>query len=191
MQSTLTSFLVFFLFIITPSSGKGVKSNFIVINFKFDINSGGSSSLSKRGIGCDELAQPSTEYKNNNATWELLCGQSFDVAKLLQVTYTSKFSDCLNACQDFDQSAPCLGVQYGPGNGTAGEPSSLNICYLMWDMINLNKSSRSSDWDSAQLKVSNSSTVCTYCSMNLLFIGRYLSEWNIHFPNRCQIHLHL
>jgi hypothetical protein len=107
--------------------------------------------LSKRGIGWTELGQSSTYQNGTGPKCAPLCDQAFDSSKILQITYTKTFSDCLDACSDFYQSAPCVGVQYGPGNGTVGE-AGLNICYLMWNMniSNLTKSERA-QWDSAKL----------------------------------------
>jgi hypothetical protein len=105
----------------------------------------------KRGIGCTELGQSSTYQNGTSAKWDLLCDQAFDADKILQITYTDTFGECLKACTDFDQSAPCLGVQYGPGNGTFGELAGSNICYLMWNMTNGTTSLRA-QWDSARLQ---------------------------------------
>lgn len=116
----------------------------------------------KRVEGCSEINN-ATSYETEGTKFDVLCNTLFDHTQVLQVTYATNFTECLNNCINSNAITPCIGVQWEfEAYGPPPEEGASSLCYLLWNMSNATVDAR---FDSARLhNISFSSP--TVCSLN-------------------------
>lgn len=78
---------------------------------------------------CSDISE--STYDFGDATFDILCDTAFTRTLCLQVTYTTSFTDCINACINWESTTPCVGIQWE--YGTNG-PEEGSLCTLFWNM---------------------------------------------------------
>jgi hypothetical protein len=103
----------------------------------------------KRGYGCSSEITQSPYTTPDGLTFDIQCNTSYINTQFLDVTYTTNFSTCIDACVKWDESIPCVGVQWD--HETVSYQGNTYLCYLLWD-TSANTTQHDPQIDSARLR---------------------------------------
>lgn len=105
----------------------------------------------KRGYGCSSEITQSPYTTSDGTTFDLQCNTSYTNTQFLDITYTTNFSSCMEACVKWDEAVPCVGVQWD--HETLSYQGNNYLCYLLWDMSG--NSTEEDQIDSAKIRTAS------------------------------------
>lgn len=93
-----------------------------------------TSSVSKQSQECTN-----SSVQIEHATFQTICGMGFASYQVLQIIYVDTFVDCMTACVNLDEPAPCLGVNWV--NDVNSTEVQGGLCWMVFDVKNPTTSS--------------------------------------------------